>query len=182
MKKADGIGVITFATPKRLNAISEQRLDELEAVLAEAEADQTLRALILTGEGERAFCVGLDLALLEKAFADLSYFQVVGHPRLKHHRATGGVGCPDLGRHQRGDPRRRFRILPGLRFCDRRRGGRLRRWAYRLGRPARRGHHPSQAKGGRPKGQGADLECALPQGPGGCRPMGWRSNRFPACI
>ena len=60
-----------------LNAISEQRLDELEAVLADAEADQALRALILTGEGDRAFCVGLDLDLLERAFADLSYFQAV---------------------------------------------------------------------------------------------------------
>ena len=76
-EKAEGIGIITFATPNRLNAISEQRLDDLEAVLADARADPLLRALILTGEGDRAFCVGLDLDLLERAFADLSYFQAV---------------------------------------------------------------------------------------------------------
>jgi enoyl-CoA hydratase/carnithine racemase len=70
-----GIGVVTFATPRRMNAISETRLDELEAVLSAVEADEQLRALILTGEGDRAFCVGLDLELLEKAFADLDYFQ-----------------------------------------------------------------------------------------------------------
>ena len=74
---ADGIGTVTFATPARLNAISEQRLDELEAVLAELEADRAVRALILTGEGDRAFCVGLDLELLDRAFADLDYFQAV---------------------------------------------------------------------------------------------------------
>ncbi|WP_428149679.1 enoyl-CoA hydratase/isomerase family protein [Brevundimonas sp.] len=70
----DGIGVVTFATPERLNAISEARLDELEAVLAEAHADEALRALVLTGEGDRAFCVGLDLELLDRAFADLDWF------------------------------------------------------------------------------------------------------------
>ncbi len=69
-----GIGVVTFATPERLNAISEARLDELEAVLTDAHADETLRALILTGEGDRAFCVGLDLELLDRAFADLDWF------------------------------------------------------------------------------------------------------------
>ncbi|WP_394760448.1 enoyl-CoA hydratase/isomerase family protein [Phenylobacterium sp.] len=73
-EKADGIGVITFATPERLNAISAQRLDDLEAVLGEADGDDSLRALILTGEGDRAFCVGLDLDLLDLAFADLDYF------------------------------------------------------------------------------------------------------------
>jgi enoyl-CoA hydratase/3-hydroxyacyl-CoA dehydrogenase len=58
-----GIGLVTFATPRRMNAISETRLDELEAVLSAVEADEQLRALILTGEGDRAFCVGLDLEL-----------------------------------------------------------------------------------------------------------------------
>jgi enoyl-CoA hydratase/carnithine racemase len=72
-----GIGVVTFATPARLNAISEARLDELERVLDTAAADNNLRALILTGEGDRAFCVGLDLDLLDRAFADLAYFQGV---------------------------------------------------------------------------------------------------------
>lgn len=72
--KNDGIGLITFATPARLNAIDAARLDELEAVLAEAEADESVRALVLTGEGDRAFCVGLDLDLLDRAFGDLDYF------------------------------------------------------------------------------------------------------------
>jgi enoyl-CoA hydratase/carnithine racemase len=71
------VAVVTFATPHRLNAISEARLDDLEAVLNVLETDKTLRALIITGEGDRAFCVGLDLDLLENAFADLDYFQAV---------------------------------------------------------------------------------------------------------
>ncbi|WP_304165522.1 enoyl-CoA hydratase/isomerase family protein [Phenylobacterium aquaticum] len=75
--KLGEVGVVTFATPARLNAISAQRLDDLEAVLTDAEADPHLRALVLTGEGDRAFCVGLDLDLLDICFADLARFQAV---------------------------------------------------------------------------------------------------------
>ncbi len=73
----DQVAVVTFNTPKRLNAISEARLDELEAVLSGLEAGGDTRALILTGAGDKAFCVGLDLDLLDRAFADLDYFERV---------------------------------------------------------------------------------------------------------
>jgi enoyl-CoA hydratase/carnithine racemase len=73
---AEGIALATFATPDNLNAITEQRLDELEAILSHCESDETIRALILTGEG-KAFCVGLDLGLLDRAFDDFDYFDMV---------------------------------------------------------------------------------------------------------
>ncbi len=72
----DRIGLVTFATPHKLNSITEERLADLEAVLTTVEADSDIGALILTGEG-RGFCVGLDLDLLERAFADLIYFETV---------------------------------------------------------------------------------------------------------
>lgn len=75
-EKADRVAVVTFSTPDNLNGITEQRLDELEAVLDDCAADNDIGALILTGEG-KAFCVGLDLDLLDRAFADLDYFDVV---------------------------------------------------------------------------------------------------------
>jgi enoyl-CoA hydratase/carnithine racemase len=76
-EKTDHAGWITFATPRTLNSISEARLTELEAVLDDVEADGKLGALVITGEGEKAFCVGLDLDLLEQAFADIGYFEKV---------------------------------------------------------------------------------------------------------
>ena len=75
-EKTDRIGIMTFATPDNLNGITEQRLDEIEAVLSDVEHDQVLGALIITGEG-RAFCVGLDLGLLDRAFADLDWFDTI---------------------------------------------------------------------------------------------------------
>ena len=71
---SDRIGVMTFTQPERLNALSEARLGEIEAVLDEVEADSDLGALIITGTG-KAFCVGLDLDLLDRAFDDIAYFE-----------------------------------------------------------------------------------------------------------
>ena len=56
----DGIAEIRLNRPQRLNAVTQQLYDELNAALGMAEAEQGARALLLTGEG-RAFCVGADL-------------------------------------------------------------------------------------------------------------------------
>lgn len=71
------VAIVTFDTPARLNAISEKRLDEIEAVLTVVEQDTDLGALILTGGEGNAYCVGLDLDLLDRAFYDIPYFERV---------------------------------------------------------------------------------------------------------
>ena len=76
--EVDGrIAIATFDTPQQLNSISELRLDELEAVLSAVEADIALGAFILSGGEGKAFCVGLDLDLLDRAFDDIAYFERV---------------------------------------------------------------------------------------------------------
>lgn len=72
----DGIGQLTFTQPEQLNALTEQRFADIEAVLDTVERDESLRALIITGTG-KAFCVGLDLDLLDRAFDDIGYFEAV---------------------------------------------------------------------------------------------------------
>lgn len=57
---ADGIAEIRLNRPQRLNAVTQQLYDELNAALGAAEADPDVRVVLLTGEG-RAFCVGADL-------------------------------------------------------------------------------------------------------------------------
>ena len=55
------VAILTLNVPERLNALGQQlRSDVVEAV-AEARADDAVRALILTGEG-RGFCSGADLS------------------------------------------------------------------------------------------------------------------------
>jgi enoyl-CoA hydratase len=57
----DGIARITFDRPAKLNAMTLAMYDELGAAFKTAAEDDGVRVLILTGAGERAFCVGADL-------------------------------------------------------------------------------------------------------------------------
>ncbi len=58
--KADGIAKITINRPDRRNAFRPLTVNEMIAALADARADQTIGVVILTGEGDKAFCSGGD--------------------------------------------------------------------------------------------------------------------------
>ncbi len=67
-EQAGPVGVLRLHRPERMNAVIEQMYLDIQAVLAEAEADPALRALILTGcvwarpQGDKqVFCAGADL-------------------------------------------------------------------------------------------------------------------------
>jgi enoyl-CoA hydratase len=55
-----GIGVVTLSRPDRLNAINLSMVDDLSRLFHDLSRDESVRVLILTGEG-RAFCSGADL-------------------------------------------------------------------------------------------------------------------------
>lgn len=61
------VGLVTLNRPQALNSFTRQMHHELWAVLDQAEAKASIRALIITGAG-RGFCAGADLA--EFDFAD----------------------------------------------------------------------------------------------------------------
>ena len=58
--REDGVLTLTLSRPDRLNAFSTKMLEELLQVLDEIDADDAVRAVIVTGAG-RAFCAGADL-------------------------------------------------------------------------------------------------------------------------
>jgi enoyl-CoA hydratase/carnithine racemase len=58
--KDTGVAVVTLDRPERLNAIDLAMRDELQAIWRELRFDDSVRAVVLTGSGERAFCTGLD--------------------------------------------------------------------------------------------------------------------------
>jgi len=55
------VSIITINRPKVLNALNGPTLDELSQVIDEAGRDESVRALILTGAGDRAFVAGADI-------------------------------------------------------------------------------------------------------------------------
>jgi len=70
-RKENGIGVLTINRPDKLNAISNELTDEMEAFLDEVEKDEDLRVLVITGAGDKAFAAGADIGELVERDARL---------------------------------------------------------------------------------------------------------------
>jgi enoyl-CoA hydratase/carnithine racemase len=58
--------VLALMKPERLNAWDTAMRTRLGELLAQADADPTVRAIVLTGTGERSFCAGADLKELSR--------------------------------------------------------------------------------------------------------------------
>jgi crotonobetainyl-CoA hydratase len=58
---------VTIDRPEVMNALDITSDLALEGIWREIEADPTVRAVVLTGAGERAFCVGSDMKNVEKS-------------------------------------------------------------------------------------------------------------------
>ncbi len=76
----DGVGLLTFNRPKVLNALDAATIEELGDVVALVERDRAVRALVLTGAGEKAFIAGADIAAMSsmtpgqaRAFAERAH-------------------------------------------------------------------------------------------------------------
>ncbi len=62
---ADGVATVTLNRPDKLNAWTGQMEKEVQAAMAQAEADEHVRVIVLTGAG-RGFCAGADMQDLGK--------------------------------------------------------------------------------------------------------------------
>ncbi|HSB21069.1 MAG TPA: enoyl-CoA hydratase-related protein [Anaeromyxobacteraceae bacterium] len=65
----DGVGVATVNRPKALNALDPRTVGELGELTAQVRADPAVKALVLTGAGEKAFVAGADIAEMSKMTA-----------------------------------------------------------------------------------------------------------------
>jgi len=60
-EKRDGIAYVTFNRPEKLNALNRKVMEELDEVFHAIHQDDEVRAVILTGAGEKAFVAGADI-------------------------------------------------------------------------------------------------------------------------
>lgn len=61
----DGVGLITFNQPEKRNAMSVEMWDGLTAILDSWEHDESVRCVVLTGAGDKAFVSGADISQFE---------------------------------------------------------------------------------------------------------------------
>ena len=77
-EKAEGIAKITINRPEVRNAFRPLTVDEMSAALSDARFDPEVGVIILTGEGEKAFCSGGD----QKIRGEAGYVDDTGQHRL----------------------------------------------------------------------------------------------------
>ena len=66
----DGLGLMTLNRPKALNALSHGMILEMERVMPQWEKNPAVKAVVLRGSGDRAFCAGGDVAGLYREMRD----------------------------------------------------------------------------------------------------------------
>jgi len=64
LERDGAVATVRLNRPNVLNALNLQMLDELSAAFAQLDADEAVRAIILTGTGPKAFAAGADIAEL----------------------------------------------------------------------------------------------------------------------
>jgi enoyl-CoA hydratase len=105
---SDGVARVTLNRPEQRNALNAELLAGLVEAMKRARDDEAVRAVVLTGAGEKVFCAGADLGgfaadapLVQKHFASdlfLEFFRVMprlGKPSLcaaNGHVLAGGMG------------------------------------------------------------------------------------------
>jgi len=104
----DGVATVTLNRPDQRNALNGELLAGLVDAMKRARDAEEVRAVVLTGAGDKVFCAGADLGgfaadvpLVEKHFASdlfLEYFRLMprlGKPSLcaaNGHALAGGMG------------------------------------------------------------------------------------------
>ncbi|SEQ49132.1 methylglutaconyl-CoA hydratase [Devosia sp. YR412] len=91
-----GVATITLSHPERANALDPAEFHALANVLVELASEPDLVAVVLTGQGARAFCAGLNLRNAEAIQQDLSSQGPTGLSAAL--RASAALPVPLIGR------------------------------------------------------------------------------------
>ncbi len=88
-RHADGYAVVTLNRPEALNALNSALFQDLAAFLDAVEHDDSVRCLILTGSGDKAFAAGADIKeMAGQSYAEMykANFFSLGHDRITRFR------------------------------------------------------------------------------------------------
>ena len=97
-EKRDLRATITINRPRVLNAVNIQVLQEMNLALKDASWDDAVAVLVLTGEGDRAFCTGADLGEQEQFLErPRDYWKWMGE-FIECHERLRNLGKPSIAR------------------------------------------------------------------------------------
>jgi enoyl-CoA hydratase len=100
VERDEQIGIVTLNRPKELNALSTKVIAEVSHALSEFDRDETIRCMVITGAGDRAFAAGADIKeMADKSPIDmlLGGFESWEKLRKLHKPLIAAVGGYALG-------------------------------------------------------------------------------------
>jgi len=62
--REDNVAVLTINRPEKYNALNDEVVEEISAAMDELAADEEVRAIVITGAGDKAFISGADIGML----------------------------------------------------------------------------------------------------------------------
>ena len=113
-ERRGAVEVLRLNRPEARNALNPELLTAIGLAMLEAEKDQEVRAVVLTGTGDRAFCAGMDL----RGFAGGGSGGMSGHPDATRGFARfsqGEIRLPIVGAANASAVAGGFELLLG---CD----------------------------------------------------------------
>jgi 2-ketocyclohexanecarboxyl-CoA hydrolase len=93
--ESNGVATIAINRPEVYNAFSAQTLDEMIDAFRRAEQARTVRAIVLTGTGDKAFCTGGDQSVKDGGYGGRG---VIGLPIDELHSAIRDSNKPVIAR------------------------------------------------------------------------------------
>ena len=99
VSKTDGVALITLNRPDVLNAMSHQLVGELDQAIADAESDDSVGAVVITGAGEKAFTAGGDIHEQRRDARELTPEEDAQRRALRGQRSWHIAACskPTIG-------------------------------------------------------------------------------------
>jgi enoyl-CoA hydratase len=91
----DGVGFLVLNRPKAINSLTHSMVSALQTALTEWDRDDSVRAVVLSGAGERGLCAGGDLvAIYHSARADGTEARKFWHDEYLLNAHIGGYSKP----------------------------------------------------------------------------------------
>jgi enoyl-CoA hydratase len=82
VERESGVAVLTVHRPQRLNALDASTIDELGQALLDLQQDESIRCLVVTGAGDKAFVAGADITEIARDTPDTARTRAAAGQRV----------------------------------------------------------------------------------------------------
>lgn len=97
-EKNDGVAKITLNNPQKFNALTEEMILEMRDALLDAQRDDAVKVIVVTGAGDRAFCAGQDLSTIKGASSPMDTYRYLKESAYETHRLMERIEKPIIAR------------------------------------------------------------------------------------